>query len=65
MSCFWGQAANIGPERLASFDRPIKSEPNFKKEQTEGLLRDLQAYLVTLKVRTWWSPCTAYRMLYS
>ena len=44
------QAANIAAERLASFDRPIKSEPHFKQEQTEGLLRDLTAYLQTLKV---------------
>ena len=44
------QAANITAERLASFDRPIRSTPHFKQEQAEGLLRDLTAYLQTLKV---------------
>lgn len=44
------QAANITKERLASFDRPIKSEPSFKPDQREGLLTDLSNYLQTLKV---------------
>ena len=44
------QAANITKERLASFDRPIKSEPAFKPDQREGLLTDLSNYLQTLKV---------------
>ena len=44
------QAANISKERLASFDRPIVSEPKFSKEQCEGLKTDLTAYLQTLKV---------------
>ncbi len=43
------QAANISEERLASFDRPIKSEPKFSKEQCPGLKKDLTAYLQTLK----------------
>ncbi len=43
------QAANISKERLASFDRSIKSEPKFSKEQCPGLKRDLIAYLHTLK----------------
>lgn len=43
------QAANITKERLASFDRPIKSEPAFKPEQRQGLLTDLSNYLQTLK----------------
>ena len=43
------QAANISRERLASFDRPIVSEPAFKPEQCPQLLKDLQSYLVTLK----------------
>ena len=47
------QAAGITKERLASFDRAIRSEPNFKPEQCAGLLKDLQAYLITLKVK----PC--------
>ena len=45
------QAANITKERLASFDRPIRSEPSFKPEQKEGLLRDLTNYLQTLKAK--------------
>lgn len=44
------QAANITRQRLASFDRPIVSEPSFKEEQRAGLLQDLGAYLTTLKV---------------
>ena len=43
------QAANITKERLASFDRPIKSEPSFKPDQQQGLLQDLTNYLQTLK----------------
>lgn len=43
------QAANITAERLASFDRPIKSEPAFKPDQREGLITDLSNYLQTLK----------------
>lgn len=43
------QAANISKERLASLDRPIKSEPAFKQEQCPGLKKDLTAYLQTLK----------------
>ena len=43
------QAANISKERLASFDRPIKSEPKFSKQQCPGLKKDLAAYLQTLK----------------
>lgn len=43
------QAANITKERLASFDRPIKSEPAFRPEQRQGLLTDLSNYLQTLK----------------
>ncbi|KAK9830544.1 hypothetical protein WJX72_012386 [[Myrmecia] bisecta] len=48
---YWAtlQAANISKERLASFDRAIRSEPSFKKEQIPGLTRDLTAYLQTLK----------------
>lgn len=43
------QAGNISKERLASFDRPIRSEPSFKPDQQEGLLTDLTNYLQTLK----------------
>ena len=48
------QAANISKERLASFDRPIRSEPQFSKQQCAGLKRDLIAYLQTLKA--WHCP---------
>ncbi|OAY62835.1 Alpha-glucan water dikinase, chloroplastic [Ananas comosus] len=39
----------ITKERLLSYDRAIHSEPNFRREQKEGLLRDLGNYLRTLK----------------
>jgi hypothetical protein len=40
--------AGIDSERLASFDRPITSEPAFHAQQVDGLKADLQGYLVTL-----------------
>ncbi|XP_004509565.1 alpha-glucan water dikinase, chloroplastic isoform X1 [Cicer arietinum] len=39
----------ITKERLLSYDRGIHSEPNFKRDQKEGLLRDLGNYMRTLK----------------
>jgi hypothetical protein len=45
-----GQANNITKERLASYDRPITSEPKFSKEQSKQLRQDLAEYLQTLKV---------------
>ncbi|VFQ89956.1 unnamed protein product [Cuscuta campestris] len=39
----------ITKERLLSYDRAIHSEPNFRKDQKEGLLRDLGSYMRTLK----------------
>ncbi|KAL5200732.1 hypothetical protein ABZP36_021935 [Zizania latifolia] len=39
----------ITKERLLSYDRPIHSEPNFRSEQKEGLLRDLGHYMRSLK----------------
>ncbi|KAJ7534983.1 hypothetical protein O6H91_12G013500 [Diphasiastrum complanatum] len=39
----------VTKERLASYDRPIVSEPKFSPNQKEGLIRDLTAYLRTLK----------------
>ena len=45
------QEAGIDAARLASYDRAIRSEPHFSTEQAPGLLHDLSAYLVTLKVR--------------
>jgi alpha-glucan, water dikinase len=40
----------ITKERLLSYDRAIHSEPNFRRDQKDGLLRDLGNYLRTLKV---------------
>ncbi|OIV93844.1 hypothetical protein TanjilG_13859 [Lupinus angustifolius] len=39
----------ITKERLLSYDRAIHSEPNFGRDQKEGLLRDLGNYMKTLK----------------
>ncbi|KAJ0962515.1 hypothetical protein J5N97_027637 [Dioscorea zingiberensis] len=39
----------ITKERLLSYDRGIHSEPNFRRDQKEGLLRDLGHYMRTLK----------------
>ncbi|XP_052731324.1 alpha-glucan water dikinase, chloroplastic isoform X3 [Vigna angularis] len=39
----------ITKERLLSYDRAIHSEPNFRRDQKEGLLRDLGNYMRTLK----------------
>ncbi|XP_010439039.1 PREDICTED: alpha-glucan water dikinase 2-like [Camelina sativa] len=39
----------ITKERLASYDRPIVSEPRFRGDGKEGLIRDLTMYLKTLK----------------
>lgn len=41
-------AAGINEQRLASFDRSITHEPSFSKQQIPQLVKDLQAYLVTL-----------------
>ena len=41
-------AAGIDAQRLASFDRSITHEPSFSKQQAPQLVKDLQAYLVTL-----------------
>lgn len=35
---------------MASYDRAITSEPSFKADQAEGLLKDLTDYLRVLKV---------------
>ncbi|KAG1659718.1 hypothetical protein FOA52_012256, partial [Chlamydomonas sp. UWO 241] len=42
-------ASGITAQRLASFDRSIKSEPKFEPSQVPGLLVDLRAYLSTLQ----------------
>eukprot|EP00249_Psilotum_nudum_P023740 c28967_g1_i1 orf=621-4901(-) len=39
----------ITKKRLASYDRPIVSEPRFRPDLKDGLLHDLRAYLRTLK----------------
>ncbi|CAL0313184.1 unnamed protein product [Lupinus luteus] len=39
----------ITKERLLSYDRAIRSEPKFRGDQKEGLLRDLGSYMRTLK----------------
>lgn len=39
----------ITKERLLSYDRAIHNEPNFRRDQKEGLLRDLGHYMRTLK----------------
>lgn len=39
----------ITKERLLSYDRAIRNEPNFSRDQKEGLLRDLGHYMRTLK----------------
>lgn len=41
-------AAGIDQQRLASFDRSITQEPSFSQQQVPQLVKDLQAYLVTL-----------------
>ncbi|KAJ7943678.1 Alpha-glucan water dikinase, chloroplastic [Quillaja saponaria] len=39
----------ITKERLLSYDRAIHSEPKFRRDQKDGLLRDLGNYMRTLK----------------
>ncbi|XP_060213985.1 alpha-glucan water dikinase, chloroplastic [Lycium barbarum] len=39
----------ITKERLLSYDRAIHSEPNLRRDQKDGLLRDLGHYMRTLK----------------
>lgn len=39
----------ITKERLLSYDRGIHSEPNFRRDQKDSLLRDLGNYMRTLK----------------
>ncbi|XP_031495400.1 alpha-glucan water dikinase 2 [Nymphaea colorata] len=42
-------ANGITKQRLASYDRPIRSEPYFTSSSKDGLVRDLTSYLKTLK----------------
>lgn len=52
INAYWNtlNSNGITKERLLSYDRAIHSEPNFQKDQKEGLLRDLGRYMRTLKV---------------
>ncbi|XWS69047.1 hypothetical protein CRYUN_Cryun04dG0146200 [Craigia yunnanensis] len=51
ISVYWKTLNKNGitKERLLSYDRAIHSEPSFKKDQKDGLLRDLGHYMRTLK----------------
>ncbi|KAK8580431.1 hypothetical protein V6N13_143528 [Hibiscus sabdariffa] len=42
-------AHGLTKEKLASYDRPIVSNPNFRMDAKEGLIHDLTMYLKTLK----------------
>ncbi|XP_038694729.1 alpha-glucan water dikinase, chloroplastic-like isoform X4 [Tripterygium wilfordii] len=50
-SVYWKTLKENGitKERLLSYDRAIHSEPNFRRDQKDGLLRDLGNYMRTLK----------------
>lgn len=43
-------ANGLTREKLASYDRPIVSEPHLRTDMKDGLIRDLTMYLKTLKV---------------
>ncbi|CAA6665517.1 unnamed protein product [Spirodela intermedia] len=51
ISVYWNtlESNGINKERLLSYDRAIHSEPRFRHDQKEGLLRDLGHYMRTLK----------------
>lgn len=53
ISVYWKTLNDNGitKERLLSYDRAIHSEPNFRHDQRDGLLRDLGHYMRSLKVR--------------
>lgn len=57
IAAYWStlHAGGINRERLLSYDRAIRNEPDFSKGQVPGLLHDLRNYLHTLKV--WLCPC--------
>ncbi|KAH9773138.1 alpha-glucan water dikinase 1 [Citrus sinensis] len=52
ISAYWKTLNDNGitKERLLSYDRAIHSEPNFRRDQKDGLLRDLGNYMRTLKL---------------
>ncbi|KAH6815578.1 Pyruvate phosphate dikinase [Perilla frutescens var. frutescens] len=51
ISVYWKTLNDNGitKERLLSYDRAIHSEPHFRPDQRDGLLRDLGNYMRTLK----------------
>ncbi|KAH9535846.1 hypothetical protein CY35_17G074900 [Sphagnum magellanicum] len=51
MEIYWKTLNDNGvtKERMRSYDRPIVSEPKLRTDQKDGLIRDLTAYLRTLK----------------
>ncbi|KAK4423858.1 Alpha-glucan water dikinase, chloroplastic [Sesamum alatum] len=51
ISIYWKTLNENGitKERLLSYDRAIRNEPNFRRDQKDGLLRDLGNYMRTLK----------------
>ncbi|KAA8533188.1 hypothetical protein F0562_033279 [Nyssa sinensis] len=51
VSVYWKTLNENGitKKRLLSYDRGIHSEPNFRRDQKDGLLRDLGNYMRTLK----------------
>ncbi|XP_074274451.1 alpha-glucan water dikinase, chloroplastic isoform X2 [Silene latifolia] len=51
ISVYWKTLNDNGitKERLLSYDRAIHNEPSFRRDQKEGLLRDLGHYMRTLK----------------
>ncbi|KAK4433529.1 Alpha-glucan water dikinase, chloroplastic [Sesamum alatum] len=52
ISIYWKTLNENGitKERFLSYDRAICNEPNFRRDQNDGLLRDLGNYMRTLKV---------------
>lgn len=51
ISVYWKTLNENGitKQRLLSYDRAIHSEPNFRRDQKDGLLHDLGNYMRTLK----------------
>lgn len=54
MDVYWKTLNENGvtKERMLSYDRPVRSEPKFRADQKDGLIRDLTNYLRTLKANT-------------
>lgn len=52
MDVYWKTLNENGvtKERMLSYDRPVRSEPKFRADQKDVLIRDLTNYLRTLKV---------------